>query len=49
MPKGKANKRYTTGFKINVVKTMIKDKLSYRETAKIFLADTARKQCTLAM
>lgn len=33
MPKGQPNKRYTPEFKIKVVETMHKDKLSYRETA----------------
>ena len=36
MPKGVANKRYTGEFKQMVVETMMKDKLSYRETAQQF-------------
>ena len=36
MPKGVPNKRYTGEFKQMVVETMIKDKLSYRETAQRF-------------
>lgn len=36
MPKGKSNKRYTPEFKIMVVKTMEKEKMSYRETAHQF-------------
>lgn len=36
MPKGKPNKRYTPEFKIKVVETMHKEKLSYRETARQF-------------
>ncbi len=32
MPKGKPNKRYTPEFKIKVVETMHREKLSYRET-----------------
>ena len=36
MPKGQPNKRYTPEFKIKVVETMHKDKLSYRETARQF-------------
>ena len=36
MPKGKPNKRYTPEFKINVVETMKKEGLSYRETAQQF-------------
>ena len=36
MPKGKPNKRYTPEFKIKVVETMQKEKLSYREAAREF-------------
>ena len=36
MPKGKPNKRYTLEFKIKVVETMHREKLSYRETARQF-------------
>ena len=36
MPKGKPNKRYTPEFKIKVVETMQKEKLSYHETARQF-------------
>ncbi len=32
MPKGQPNKRYTPEFKIKVVETMHREKLSYRET-----------------
>ena len=36
MPKGKPHKRYTPEFKIKVVETMHREKLSYRETARQF-------------
>ena len=36
MPKGIPNKRYTGEFKQMVVETMMRDKLSYRETAQQF-------------
>ena len=36
MPKGQPNKRYTPEFKIKVVETMHREKLSYRETARQF-------------
>ena len=36
MPKGVPNKRYTPEFKKLVVETMMKEKLSYRETARQF-------------
>ena len=36
MPKGIPNKRYTPEFKIKVVETMRKEKLSYREAARQF-------------
>ena len=36
MPKGKPNKRYTPEFKIKVVETMHREKLSHRETARQF-------------
>ncbi len=34
MPKGKPNKRYTPEFKIKVVETIQKEKLSYHEAAR---------------
>lgn len=36
MPKGVPNKRYTSEFKRNVIEHMLKTKLSYSETARIF-------------
>ena len=36
MPKGVPNKRYTPEFKKQVVEIMLKEKLSYRETARRF-------------
>ncbi len=36
MPKGKPNKRYTAEFKIKVVETMHREKLSHREAARLF-------------
>ncbi len=36
MPKGVPNKRYTPEFKVEVVETMQREKLSYRETARQF-------------
>ena len=36
MPKGIPNKRYTAEFKKMVIKTMLEEKLSYRETARRF-------------
>ena len=36
MPKGVPNKRYTPKFKKLVVETMMKEKMSYRETARQF-------------
>ena len=36
MPKGKPNKRYTPEFKIKVVETMRREKLSYCEAARQF-------------
>ena len=36
MPKGKPNKRYTGEFKQEVVETMQRERLSYREAAKQF-------------
>ena len=36
MPKGVPNKRYTGEFKQMVAEAVIKDKLSYREAAKMF-------------
>ena len=36
MPKGVPNKRYTPEFKKLVVETMLKEKLSYCETARQF-------------
>lgn len=42
MPKGKPNKRYTLEFKIKVVETMHREKLSYRETARQFDISNSR-------
>ena len=42
MPKGQPNKRYTPEFKIKVVETMHKEKLSYRETARQFDISNSR-------
>lgn len=42
MPKGKPNKRYTPEFKIKVVGTMHREKLSYRETARQFDISNSR-------
>lgn len=42
MPKGKPNKRYTPEFKIKVVETMHREKLSYRETARQFDLSNSR-------
>jgi transposase-like protein len=36
MPKGIPNKRYTGEFKQEVVETMIREKLSYKETARLY-------------
>jgi transposase-like protein len=36
MPKGVPNKRYTPEFKEQVIKTMLEEKLSYRETCRRF-------------
>ncbi len=36
MPKGKPNRRYTPEFKIRVVETMHREKLSYHEAARQF-------------
>ena len=36
MPKGIPNKRYTGEFKQMVIETMMRDKLSYKETARQF-------------
>ena len=36
MPKGIPNKRYTPEFKKHVIETMLKEKLSYSETARRF-------------
>ena len=36
MPKGIPNKRYTSEFKQEVVETMMREKLSYRETARLY-------------
>ena len=36
MPKGKPNRRYTPDFKIRVVETMHREKLSYHEAARQF-------------
>ncbi len=43
MPKGIANKRYTGEFKQQVVETMMRDKISYREAARQFeISDHSR-------
>ena len=42
MPKGQPNKRYTQEFKIKVVETMHREKLSYRETARQFDISNSR-------
>ena len=43
MPKGIPNKRYTGEFKLMVVETMLRDKLSYREAARQFnISDHSR-------
>ena len=43
MPKGVPNKRYTAEFKEHVIKTMLEEKLSYRETCRRFeISDTHR-------
>ena len=42
MPKGKPNKRYTPEYKIKVVETMHREKLSYRETARQFDISNSR-------
>lgn len=42
MSKGQPNKRYTPEFKIKVVETMHKEKLSYRETARQFDISNSR-------
>ena len=36
MPKGVPNKRYTGEFKQEVIETMEREKLSYRETARLY-------------
>ena len=36
MPKGVPNKRYTPEFKEHVIKTMLEEKLSYKETCRRF-------------
>ena len=36
MPKGVANKRYTGEFKQEVIETMMREKLSCRETARLY-------------
>ena len=36
MPKGVPNKRYTAEFKEQVIKTMLEEKLSYKETCRRF-------------
>ena len=43
MPKGVPNKRYTPEFKKLVVETMMKEKLSYRETARRFEVNSHRR------
>lgn len=42
MPKGKPNKRYTPEFKIRIVETMQREKLSYHETAHQFDISSSR-------
>ena len=42
MPKGQPNKRYTPEFKIKVVETMHREKLSYSETARQFDISNSR-------
>lgn len=42
MSKGQPNKRYTPEFKIKVVETMHREKLSYRETARQFDISNSR-------
>lgn len=39
MPKGKPNKRYTPEFKIKVVETMHREKLSHKETEEDMIAE----------
>ena len=36
MPKGIPNKKYTGEFKQEVIETMMREKLSYRETARLY-------------
>ena len=43
MSRGKPNKRYTPEFKKLVVETMMKEKLSYRETARRFEVCSAQQ------
>ena len=43
MPKGIPNKRYTGEFKQEVVETMMREKLSYRETAQRFEVSNAHR------
>ena len=43
MPKGVPNKRYTPEFKVKVVETMQKEKLSYSETARQFEINSHRR------
>lgn len=42
MPKGKSNKRYTPEFKIIVVETMQKEKLSHKEAERQFKLPNGR-------
>ena len=43
MPKGIPNKRYTGEFKQEVVESMMREKLSYRETAQRFEVSNAHR------
>ena len=43
MPKGVPNKRYTGEFKQMVVESMLRDKLSYKETARRFEIPCAKR------
>ena len=46
MPKGVPNKRYTPEFKKLVVETIMKEKMSYRETARQFeISKIGRASC----
>ena len=43
MPKGVPNKRYTPGFKKQVVETMLEEGLSYSETSRRFEVNSHRR------